>query len=206
MISILNRLQDLLDLVHNHLAFIASLALRFYLAPVFFIAGMNKISSFENTIEWFGNPDWGLGLPFPLLQASLATGTEVIGAILLALGLAVRYITIPLMVTMVVAAVTVHWQNGWQAIADSNSAFASEKLGVLQLEDVTGAGERLAMAKTLLQENGNYQWLTESGSFVILNNGIEWAATYFVMLLALFILGAGKYISLDYWIAKRFRS
>ena len=38
------------------------------------------------------------------------------------------------------------------------------------------------------------------------NNGIEWAATYFVMLLALFFLGGGRFISLDYWIARKFRN
>ena len=42
------------------------------------------------------------------------------------------------------------------------------------------------------------KWLTENGSFVVLNNGIEFAATYFIMLLALFYLGAGRYISMDY--------
>jgi putative oxidoreductase len=37
----------------------------------------------------------------------------------------------------------------------------------------------------------------------VLNNGIEFAATYFIMLLALFFIGAGRYVSLDYWIARR---
>lgn len=46
-------------------------------------------------------------------------------------------------------------------------------------------------------EHGNYDWLTSSGSVVILNNGIEFAATYFVMLLALFFMGGGRYVSLD---------
>ena len=205
MINLFNRVQDFIDSIQSGLQFTASLALRLYLAPVFFVAGMNKLGSFENTVEWFGNPDWGLGLPLPMLQAALATGTEVIGAVLLVLGLGIRYITIPLMITMLVAAFAVHWQNGWQAIADSSSAFASEKLGILQLEDASAAGERLAMAKSILQEHGNYSWLTESGSFVVLNNGIEWAATYFVMLLALFFLGGGKYFSLDHWIAQRYR-
>ena len=57
--------------------------------------------------------------------------------------------------------------------------------------------------ESILMEHGNYDWLTEAGSFVVLNNGIEWAATYFVMLLALFALGSGKYVSLDYWLCRR---
>ena len=40
---------------------------------------------------------------------------------------------------------------------------------------------------------------------MILNNGIEFAVTYFIMLLALFFTGGGKYLSFDYWIARRFR-
>ena len=60
---------------------------------------------------------------------------------------------------MVVAAVTVHWENGWLAIADSSSWLANER--------VMEAGERLARAKSILQENGNYSWLTGRGSLVI---------------------------------------
>ena len=48
------------------------------------------------------------------------------------------------------------------------------------------------------------EWLTENGGFVVLNNGIEFAATYLIMLLVLFFIGGGKYVSLDYWIAQRF--
>lgn len=205
MIRLLNRLQDILD-AFRALDFLGPLALRLYLAPVFWVAGTNKVAGFDNTVAWFGNPDWGLGLPMPTLMAGLAAGTEVIGAILLVLGLAVRWISIPLMATMVVAAVTVHWQNGWQAVADAGSAFASERLGILQFEDASAAIERLDRAKEILQEHGNYDWLTGEGSFVVLNNGIEFAATYFVMLLALFFFGAGRYVSADYWIGRRFRT
>lgn len=206
MLKLLNRLQDLLDAITRSLDFIGPLALRLYLAPVFWVAGVEKVTGFENIVEWFGNPEWGLGLPQPELLAALATGTEVVGAALLVLGLAVRWISIPLMVTMVVAAVSVHWEHGWQAIASGKAAFASPHLGPLQLEDASGAVERLSRAKDLLQEHGNYEWLTESGTFVVLNNGIEWAATYFVMLLALLFLGAGRFFSVDYWVARRFRA
>lgn len=40
---------------------------------------------------------------------------------------------------------------------------------------------------------------------MVLNNGIEFAATYFIMLLALFFMGAGNYFSVDYWIARKWR-
>lgn len=88
------------------------LALRLYLVPVFWMAGTQKIAGMDNTIEWFGNPDWGLGLPFPALLAYLAAYTEAIGALLLLLGLATRWISIPLMITMLVAIFAVHADKG----------------------------------------------------------------------------------------------
>ncbi len=100
------------------------------------------------------------------------------------------------MVQMIVAATMVHWHNGWQAIADPMSPFANA--------NIEGAAERLSKAKDLLREHGNYDWLTEAGNFVVSNNGIEWAVTYFLMLLALFFTGAGK-ISLDEVVAKYFQ-
>lgn len=194
MTDFLKRMQGLLDST-KRVDFLGPLALRLYLVPVFWAAGMNKVNGFENTVAWFGNPDWGLGLPFPNLMAGLATGTEVLGAVALLIGIGTRWFAIPLMVTMLVAIFKVHLHNGWQAIADPMSPFANA--------DVGGAIDRLDKAKSLLREHGNYDWLTETGNFVVSNNGVEWAATYFVMLLALFFTGAGK-LSLDHVIAGRF--
>ncbi|WP_428614950.1 DoxX family protein [Shewanella sp.] len=175
---------------------IAALALRLYLAPVLMQAGYNKLSNFSDTAAWFGNAEWGLGLPMPEVMVALAAGSEFLGGILLILGLATRLISIPLMVTMAVAAFSVHWKNGWLAIADPNSWLANEQ--------VLASAEKLAAAKSLLQEHGHYDWLTSSGNFVILNNGIEFAITYLFMLLALLVIGGGRYTSLDYFIARRY--
>ena len=205
MIELGNRLQDLLDSTKK-LDFLGPLALRMYLVPVFWVAGMNKASGFDNVVAWFANPDWGLGLPAPALMAFLATGTEIVGALLLFLGLATRWICLPLMVTMIVAATTVHWDNGWQAVHDPKSPFASQYVGGLEAEDAAQAGQRLERAKSILKEHGDYEWLTESGSFVVSNSGIEFAATYFIMLIALFFIGGGRFFSMDYWIDERFRS
>ena len=212
MIGFLNGLQNLLDRTRA-IDFLAPLALRLYLVPIFWMAGTRKLENagldcFESAtgcslvpkqdiIDWFGNPDWGLGLPFPEVMAYLASYTEYFGAILLLIGLAVRWISIPLMITMVVAAVSVHLPNGWLAIAAGDGLFATER--------TQGAIERLNQAKVILQEEANYNWITENGSLVILNNGIEFAATYFIMLLALFFIGAGRYFSLDDWIARTWR-
>ena len=202
-IAIANVAQSILDKLRNSLDMFGSLLLRIYLVPVFWLAANNKWnpfdkdSSLDSIIQWFGNPDWGLGLPFPALNAYMAWGAEYFGAICLALGLGVRWISIPLMITMLVAMATVHWEHGWQAVHDLKSPYASENAGE--------ALDRLSRAKSILEEHGNLNWLTEHGSFIVSNNGIEWAATYFVMLLALFYLGGGRVVSLDYWIAKKFR-
>jgi uncharacterized membrane protein YphA (DoxX/SURF4 family) len=202
MIPLLNKLQDWLDALRA-LDFMAPLALRLYLAPVFWVAGVEKVTGFENIVAWFGNPDWGLGLPFPTLLAFLATFTEVLGAILLLIGFAVRWISIPLMATMVVAAATVHWDHGWQAIASAKAPFAADSLGVFQLETADHHYRSLNAAKDILD---NANWEAEAGQLVMLNNGIEFAATYFVMLLALFFLGGGRWVSADYWVLSRFRA
>lgn len=191
--TVQQRLSNLLQPVDG----LPALALRLYLVPVFWSAGMNKLNAFDDTVAWFGNADWGLGLPFPTLMAGLATGAELVGAVLLALGLLTRWISIPLMVTMLVAIFTVHWPNGWQAIADPSAPLANAQ--------VLEAGEKVQRARTLLQDHGNYDWLTSSGSFAIINNGIEFAVTYLVMLLALIKMGGGRFVSVDDWIKRWFK-
>lgn len=186
---------------------IPSLLLRLYLVPIFWEAGTHKLNWADgeglgrlsvnpSVVEWFGNADWGLGLPFPALLATLAAYTEFFGAIFLFLGFGVRWISIPLMATMVVAMVTVHWQNGWLTIASGSGFWASDR--------TIAAQEKLERAREILQEHGNYDWLTEAGNFVVLNNGIEFAATYLLMLLVLLYAGAGRYVSVDYWLRRRY--
>ena len=180
------------------------LLLRLYLAPVMIQAGWNKAYSFDSIVDWFGNDDYGLGLPMPLVMAFLASAAELVGGVLLLLGALTRLVSIPLMVTMIVAMVSVHAKNGWLAIADASSWLADGT--ILLNENIMAAPEKLAAAKSLLQEHGHYDWLTSSGNFVVLNNGIEFAATYFIMLLVLFIYGGGRFFSVDYYVNKAMRS
>lgn len=203
MLMLANRAHDALNWTRK-LDFLAPLAIRLYLVPIFWMAGSNKIdfetlAPYDSVVQWFGNPDWGLGLPFPTLMAYLAGYAELLGAVALLFGFALRWMAIPMMVTMVVAAVTVHWQYGWPAIADPNAP------AIFLTDRINESADKLAAAKSLLQAHGNYGWLKSSGNFVILNNGIEFAATYFVMLLSLFFTGAGRFFSLDYWIYQVFR-
>ena len=194
MLGIANTLKTLLNETRR-VDFIAPLLLRLYLVPIFWMAGTKKWENFDSTVEWFGNSDWGLGLPFPLVLAFLATWTEILGAIALLLGAGLRWIAVPLMATMLVAALTVHGEFGWQAIADPGAPFATER--------VMEAADKLAYVKEVVQANADYDYLTSSGSLVILNNGIEFAATYFIMLFSLFFTGAGRFISVDYWFDKK---
>jgi len=92
--------------------------------------------------------------------------------------------------------------NFFQNLLEKSHAFGS---GLFATARTEGAIERLEVARGILKEHGNYSWLTGNGSFVVLNNGIEFAATYFIMLLVLFFTGAGNYFSVDYWIARKWR-
>ena len=186
----------------NYLDGIAPLLLRLYLAPIFIQAGWTKFQNFEGTSAWFGNPDWGLGLPFPEVLALLAASTELVGGFLLLIGLFTRLISIPLAFTMVVAAITAHAENGWLALSDATSWLADGT--ILLNEQVLDAVEKKQAAISILKEYGNYEWLTSSGSITILNNGIEFAATYFIMVFVLIFTGGGRYTSIDHFLRKKF--
>lgn len=196
--QLLQQLQALLDRTRA-VDFLAPLALRLFLAPIFILAGSNKLANVENVAAWFGNPEWGLGLPFPTLMVYLAGGTELVGGILLVVGLAVRWIAIPLMFTMIVAAGAAHWQNGWHVLPETELTVPWE----WRTDLIEEANLRKDKAKAILREHGNYAWLTEAGPITILKNGIEFAATYFIMLLTLFFIGAGRFLSVDYWLRQR---
>ena len=198
----------------KYIDWLGPLALRLYLAPIFIGVGLHKFASWDDMVAWFGNPDWGLGLPAPALMVLLAASAESLGGLALLIGVATRLVVIPLMVTMMVAAGSAHWDNGWFAIAPGDPHTSTAKVLALvgvpgaerSLENSVAVGERLGAAKSLLKRHGNYSWLTEKGGLVILNNGIEFAATYFIMLMMLMMLlfsGGGRWFSLDYWIARR---
>ena len=208
-VSAANTLQNILD-KFRCIDFLGPLALRLYLAPIFIAVGLHKFMNLEDIASWFGNPDWGLGLPAPMLMAILAASAELFGGIALLFGVAVRWFASPLMITMLVAIFAVHWDKGWFAVAPGNPETSTAKplasLGISaakrSLENSEEVGKRVDAAKSLLKKHGNYGWLTEKGNFVVLNNGVEFGVTYFIMLLVLFFTGAGTYLSLDYWIAK----
>lgn len=185
----------------QQLDFIPLLLLRLYLTPVMMQAGWTKLQSFDSTLNWFSNPDWGLGLPAPALLLSLVILLELGGGLALLLGLFTRLTAFGLSITMLVAMLTVHAKNGWLAIADASSWLADGT--IFRNEAVMAVPEKLAKANEILQQQPDYNWFVSSGKLVVLNNGIEFAATYFVMLLVLVVYGAGRWLSLDYWLSRK---
>jgi len=92
----------------------ALLFARLIVAYGFYEPAMMKWSDINSVAEWFGS----MGMPFPTLNAYMAASTEVAGVVLLTLGLFTRLISIPLIIVMVVAILTVHLSNGFSAGAN----------------------------------------------------------------------------------------
>ena len=84
---------------------------RLIIAYGFYEPAMMKWKSIENVAQWFGS----MGIPLPLLNAYMAATTEALGVVLLTLGLFTRAISLPLIVVMIVAIVTVHLPHGFSA-------------------------------------------------------------------------------------------
>ena len=90
---------------------LALLLARVAVAYGFYEPAMQKWSDIDSAATWFGS----IGIPLPTLNAYMAATTEIVGVVLLTLGRFTRLISIPLMVVMVVAIVTVHLPNGFSA-------------------------------------------------------------------------------------------
>ena len=137
--------------IHNFLEslqridFVGLFLLRIYLFFVLWYAGIGKVDTVDKFSGYLGT----LEVPFPEIVSWLVIIFEAGGAVLLLIGLFVRWASVSLMVIMFFAGYLVHYDNGWPHEA----------------------------------------------------NGIEFAATYALMLFLLVCLGGGKYLSLDYWVA-----
>ncbi|MBW2701917.1 MAG: DoxX family protein [Deltaproteobacteria bacterium] len=80
------------------------LALRVLYGFGFAMAGWGKFGNLEGTGQYFAS----LGVPLPGFTAGLVATTELVGGVLLLLGLGTRLATLPLIATMVVAMITAH--------------------------------------------------------------------------------------------------
>jgi len=90
---------------------LALLFARLTIAYGFYEPAMKKWSDIQSVAGWFDS----MGIPFPTLNAYIVASTELIGVVLLTLGLFTRLISIPLMIIMLVAIATVHWTHGFSA-------------------------------------------------------------------------------------------
>jgi putative oxidoreductase len=85
--------------------------LRLIVGTTFIAHGTQKLLSFglAGTTGFLGT----IGVPFANVMAPVLITTELAGGLLLVLGFLTRYVSIPLLFTMVVAIATVHLQHGF---------------------------------------------------------------------------------------------
>jgi len=81
------------------------LVIRLYWGWSFAQTGWGKFMRIDEVAAWFGD---ALHLPLHKLNAILAASTELVGGVLLALGLFARVASVPLIGTMLVAYATAH--------------------------------------------------------------------------------------------------
>ena len=163
--------------------FLGPLAIRLYLAMIFWSAGMRKFES----LEGFAGLVEHLGFPVPIFFAFLAALTEVLGAVALLFGFGVRYFAFALLVTMAVAAL-VHIDNGFLAIADGRDAEIAH---------------RLALIDEIITKYGYREWLLAKGNIGIIQNGVQFVMIYSIMLLSLIGSGGGRLLSVDYYLGRK---
>lgn len=108
--SLKNKYYSIVDSLSN-LKSLPLLFMRLILAVGFYGPAKIKTGNIQGIIDWFET----INIPMPALNAYMATGTEALGVVLLVLGLGTRIISIPLIITMIVAIVTVHLGNGFEA-------------------------------------------------------------------------------------------
>lgn len=150
---------------------ITLLFLRMILVYTFYGPAMAKWEDIESTAAFFSY----LRIPFPLLSSYMAAFTELMGAVLLALGLFSRFISVPLLFVLLVAIATVHGAHGFHVIMPGDA---------------------------FTWENPYINGVEVKGTVVVLQNGYEMVMYFMAMLMVLVSKGSGR-ISLDFVLFKR---
>ncbi len=109
--QIFRKVNDFLRRTGEKSQSLALLFMRLVLAYGFYGPAMMKWSDMQSVGDWFKT----LGYPFPHLNAYLAGTTELLGVVLLFLGLGTRFISLLLIFVMIVAITTVHLKNGFSS-------------------------------------------------------------------------------------------
>lgn len=123
------------------------LLVRLTLAHGFYEPALKKLNNFDSIVGWFAN---SLHLPFPWLNAFMATATEALIVIFMVLGLKSRFIAIPGMVVMLVATFTVHWANGFAA-SDNGWEIPFYYFTMLSIIATMGPG-KISLDETVLKK------------------------------------------------------
>jgi NADH dehydrogenase/putative oxidoreductase len=92
---------DVVRFTQRTLSPIADLAIRLWLAQIFFVSGVLKVSNWDNALLLAAS-EYPVTWLDPVHAAWLGAGTELAGAVLLAVGLATRAAAVPLLVLSVV--------------------------------------------------------------------------------------------------------
>ncbi len=108
--------QRLLEKLGKWSAPVILLLARLVIGIAFFNSGLGKLQNLEKTTEFFRD----LNIPMPQVNAVMAGSTEMVGGILLAIGLCSRLISIPLAITMIVALATAHREATLNIFKDIN--------------------------------------------------------------------------------------
>lgn len=124
----MNRLTDLALDIRDRLDgaghWLAPFGLRLILAWEFWEAGIEKLRG-EN---WFGGIQSQFPFPFNIVPAdlswTLATWSELVGALALLFGLGTRVFAFGLFVLTVVATAAVHWPSEWSALGELWQGYA----------------------------------------------------------------------------------
>ncbi len=102
--STLDRVQPVVEILQRASP-LADLALRLWVANVFWKSGLTKIQSFETTVFLFTH-EYHVPLLSPQVAATLGTFTELFFPVLLALGLAGRFSAAVLFIFNIVAVIS----------------------------------------------------------------------------------------------------
>ena len=90
------------------------LFLRAYFGWQFFMAGKGKLMNIEQTTGFFQN----INIPFPEAHVYLVGVVECLGGLMLLVGFMSRIVTVPLVITMIVAFLTAHHEALSKAFSD----------------------------------------------------------------------------------------
>lgn len=99
------RLPAPVDTLVGHLQSLALLAVRLYVAQVFFMSGLTKLRDWSSTLALF-NDYYQVPLLPPVLAAYMGTAGELVIPVLLVLGLAGRFAGLGLFVVNLMAALS----------------------------------------------------------------------------------------------------